>query len=136
MREKLARFMQGRYGVDQLSRFMMIFGLIVLIIAAFFRKPAMVGNILYLAGLVIVVLGYIRAFSKNRPKRYAENQKYCQLTAGIRRRFGKEKYIMEQRKDYKIFSCPQCKQKIRIPKGKGKIEISCPKCHTKFVKKA
>lgn len=128
--------MQGRYGVDQLSRFMMIFGLIVLIIAAFFRRPAIVGNILYLIGLVIVVLGYVRAFSKNRAKRYAENQKYYQLTAGIRRRFGKEKYILEQRKDYRIFTCPQCKQKIRIPKGKGKIEISCPKCQTKFVKKA
>ncbi len=136
MREKLVRFMQGRYGVDQLSRFMMIFGLIVLIIAAFFRRPAIVGNILYLIGLVIVVLGYVRAFSKNRAKRYAENQKYYQLTAGIRRRFGKEKYILEQRKDYRIFTCPQCKQKIRIPKGKGKIEISCPKCQTKFVKKA
>ena len=136
MREKLVRFMQGRYGVDQLSRFMMIFGLIVLIIAAFFRRPAIVGNILYLIGLVIVVLGYVRAFSKNRAKRYAENQKYYQLTAGIRRRFGKETYILEQRKDYRIFTCPQCKQKIRIPKGKGKIEISCPKCQTKFVKKA
>lgn len=136
MRERLTRFMQGRYGLDQLSRFMMIFGLIVLILAAFFRKPAMVGNVIYVLGLVIVVIAYVRVFSRNHQKRYAENQKYCQLTAKLRRGFGKEKYIMEQRKDYKIFTCPGCKQKIRIPKGKGKIEISCPKCKTKFVKKS
>ena len=86
-------------------------------------------------GIVIVILGYIRVFSKNYQKRYNENQKFMQLTGGIWRLFGKEKYMMEQRRDYRIFTCPGCKQKIRIPKGKGKIEISCPKCHTKFIKK-
>ena len=64
-----------------------------------------------------------------------ENEKFMSLTAGIRRLFSKEKYMMKQRKDYRIFTCPGCKQKIRIPKGKGKIEITCPKCRTKFIKK-
>lgn len=135
MKEKLIRFMQGRYGLDRLSQVMMIVGLVVVIIAAFVRRPVIVSNLIYLVGIVIVILGYIRVFSKNYQKRYNENQKFMQLTGGIRRLFGKEKYMMEQRKDYRIFTCPGCKQKIRIPKGKGKIEISCPKCHTKFIKK-
>ena len=127
--------MQGRYGLDRLSQVMMIVGLIVVIIAGFVRRPLLVSNLIYLVGVVLVVLGYIRVFSRNHQKRYAENEKFMQLTAGIRRLFGREKYMMKQRKDYRIFSCPGCKQKIRIPKGKGKIEITCPKCHTKFIKK-
>ena len=135
MKERLIRFMQGRYGLDRLSQVMMIVGLIVVIIAGFVRRPLLVSNLIYLVGVVLVVLGYIRVFSRNHQKRYAENEKFMQLTAGIRRLFGREKYMMKQRKDYRIFSCPGCKQKIRIPKGKGKIEITCPKCHTKFIKK-
>ena len=135
MRERLIRFMQGRYGLDRLSQVMMIVGLVIVFIAAFVRRPAIVSNLIYLAGVVIVVLGYVRVFSRNYQKRYNENQKFLNLTSGLTRRFGKEKYMMEQRKTYRIFTCPGCKQKIRIPKGKGKIEISCPKCHTKFIKK-
>ncbi len=131
----MIRFMQGRYGLDRLSQVMMIAGLIVVLIAAFVRRPLLLSNLIYLVGVVLVILGYVRVFSRNHQKRYAENEKFMQLTSGIRRLFGKEKYMMKQRKDYRIFSCPGCKQKIRIPKGKGKIEITCPKCHTKFIKK-
>ena len=135
MREKLYRFTQGRYGLDRLSQVMMIGGLVILVIASFVRRPVIVSNIIYLAGIVIVILGYVRVFSRNIQKRYRENEKFMSLTAGIRRLFSKEKYMMKQRKDYRIFTCPGCKQKIRIPKGKGKIEITCPKCRTKFIKK-
>ena len=135
MKERLIRFMQGRYGLDRLSQVMMLVGLVIVIIAAFVRRPVIVSNLIYLVGIVIVVLGYIRVFSRNYQKRYAENQKFLKLTGGIRRLFGKEKYMMEQRKTYRIFKCPGCRQKIRIPKGKGRIEINCPKCHTKFIKK-
>ena len=128
--------MQGRYGLDRLSQFMMIAGLVIVVIASFVRRPVIVSNLIYLAGVVVVVLGYIRVFSRNIQKRYRENEKFMSLTAGIRRLFGREKYIMKQRKDYRIFTCPGCKQKIRIPKGKGRIEITCPKCRTKFIKKA
>ena len=127
--------MQGRYGLDRLSQVMMIGGLVILVIASFVRRPVIVSNIIYLAGIMIVILGYVRVFSRNIQKRYRENEKFMSLTAGIRRLFSKEKYMMKQRKDYRIFTCPGCKQKIRIPKGKGKIEITCPKCRTKFIKK-
>ena len=67
---------------------------------------------------------------------YAENEKYLAATAKFRQRFNREKNMMNQRKTHHIYSCPGCGQKIRIPKGKGKIEIECPKCHTKFVKRS
>ena len=65
-----------------------------------------------------------------------QNQKYLQMTSKFRLRFNKEKNLMKQRKTRHIYSCPGCGQKVRIPRGKGKIEIDCPKCHTKFVKRS
>ena len=65
-----------------------------------------------------------------------QNQKYLQMTSKLRLRFNKEKNLMKQRKTHHIYACPGCGQKIRIPRGKGKIEIECPKCHTKFVKRS
>ena len=85
-------------------------------------------------GKVLLVLGLV--FSKNISKRYQENQKYLQMTDKLRARFQKEKRMMSQRKDYHIYSCPGCGQKIRIPRGGfKKVEIECPKCHTKFIKR-
>jgi uncharacterized paraquat-inducible protein A len=74
--------------------------------------------------------------SRDIQKRYAENEKYLAATAKFRQRFNREKNMMNQRKTHHIYSCPGCGQKIRIPKGKGKIEIECPKCHTKFIKRS
>ena len=69
-------------------------------------------------------------------KRYAENQAFLAKTYGIRNFFRKQKNIWQQRRVYHIYTCPSCKQKIRIPKGKGKIEVRCPKCGTTFIKKS
>lgn len=134
MRERFARFMQGRYGLDLLSKTMMIVGLVVIFVAIFIPQT-LVGNIIYLIGLILIIWGYVRMFSRKYQKRYNENQKFLQHTAGIRQWYYNRKNIRAQKKYYRIFKCPNCKQKIRIPKGKGKIEISCPKCHTKFIKK-
>ena len=131
MREKFLHFMQGRYGADQLYRVMLIGGAVLVILS----------NVIFevfflLLGWILVVLAFVRAFSKDYSRRYAENQKFLELTGKIRKVFGKQRYVMEQRKDYHIYTCPQCRQKIRMPRGKGKVEISCPKCHTKFIKKS
>lgn len=136
MKEKFIRFMQGRYGVDQLARFSMGAALVLIIAAIFVRRGSTAGAVLDTAGLLIIVYTYYRIFSRDIQKRYAENQKFLRTVGKIRMRFSREKSIMEQRKTYHIYTCPGCKQKIRIPKGKGKIEIECPKCHTKFVKKS
>ena len=128
MRDKFNKFMQGRYGVDDLSRFTMGVALVLIILAMFaniFSRT--VGSTLDILGVAAIVYAYIR---------YAENQKFLQMTSKFRFRFNKEKDLMKQRKTHHIYSCPGCGQKIRIPKGKGKIEIECPKCHTKFVKRS
>ena len=137
MRDKFNKFMQGRYGVDDLSRFTMGVALVLIILAMFaniFSRT--VGSTLDILGVAAIVYAYIRIFSRNIQQRYAENQKFLQMTSKFRFRFHKEKDLMKQRKTHHIYSCPGCGQKIRIPKGKGKIEIECPKCHTKFVKRS
>ena len=135
MKEKFIRFMQGRYGVDELSKFTMG-AAFVCVLLAIFAGRSNVGALLDTLGLAAIIYTYFRIFSRNIQQRYAENQKFLQMTSKFRFRFNKEKNLMKQRKTHHIYSCPGCGQKIRIPKGKGKIEIECPKCHTKFVKRS
>ena len=130
-KDKMARFMYGRYGMDQLSRNLSLICLVLLIVTMFVRN-----NVIYMIALVGIVYTYFRIFSRNISKRAQENQKYLSATAKLRQRLNKEKNMMKQRKDYHIYTCPSCGQKVRIPRGKGKIEISCPKCHSKFVKRS
>ena len=120
MKEKFIRFMQGRYGgADKLNSHLMYLLFILVIIELFTgSKPLMI----------------LRIFSRNIYKRYQENQKYVQLIAPITK---KVDFFKRKRKDktHKYYKCPTCKQVVRVPKGRGKIEISCPKCHTKFIKR-
>ena len=137
MRDKFNKFMQGRYGVDELSRFTMGVALALIILTMFVNiVNRSVGSVLDFLGIAAIVYAYFRIFSRNIQQRYAENQKYLQMTSKLRLCFNKEKNLMKQRKTHHIYACPGCGQKIRIPRGKGKIEIECPKCHTKFVKRS
>lgn len=136
MREKFMRFMQGRYGVDALSRFTMVLALICIVLTMFIRRGSSLGMLLDVLGLALIIYTYFRIFSRNIQKRYGENQKYLSMTSRFRSRMNKEKNMMSQRKTHHIYTCPSCGQKIRIPRGKGKIEIDCPKCHTKFIKRS
>ena len=136
MKEKFMRFMQGRNGVDQFARFTMGVALAAIVLTLFTGTRSGIGAFLDLFGMAAIVYTYFWIFSKNISKRYQENQKYLQMTDKLRARFQKEKRMMSQRKDYHIYSCPGCGQKIRIPRGGfKKVEIECPKCHTKFIKR-
>lgn len=130
MREKFARFMMGRYGVDQFSRFLS-FLTIALMILGLFIHP-----VLYYLGIVGMIYMYFRTFSKNYAKRRKENEWYLKRTYSLRNFFSKQKKMMQLRKTHKIFKCPTCKQKIKVPKGRGKIEIRCTKCSTKFIRRS
>ena len=133
MKEKIGRFMAGRYGNDKLNQFMMAVFLGCAVLNLFVRN-AYASTVLNSWECLLILLVYIRMFSRNISKRYAENQKYLALENRLRRFFGQKRYLMEQRKEYHIYKCPGCKQKIRIPRGKGKISIRCPKCGEEFIK--
>lgn len=131
MKEKFMRFMIGRYGSDQFSKTMLGIALAFFILDMFtsvgFLQPV---------AMVLIFYVYFRMFSRNIPKRYAENQKYMQYHNKVIQIFKREKKVFEQRKEYRIFKCPQCKQRIRVPKGRGLIEIRCTKCGHTFRKKS
>lgn len=131
MKEKFQRFMTGRYGVDELSKFMLYALLALCIISIFVRSSIL--NVILLLGLLLI---YFRMFSKNHTKRYQENVKFLQIKDKVLHSFQREKNIAIQKKDFRIYTCPSCKQKIRIPKGKGKVCVTCPKCRTEFIKRS
>ena len=131
IREKLIRFMQGRYGTDQFSRFLLGVAVACLVLSLFIHS-----RIWSLLILLLIVYCYFRMFSRNIQKRYAENQKYLQLTGGIRGKWAVFLRDWKDRKTHRIYKCPGCGQKIRIPKGHGRVEIRCPRCRTQFVRKS
>lgn len=130
LKEKFRQFMTGRYGTDQLNRFLLAATLVLLVLSMFFRRNFLL-NFLVMALLVIC---YVRMLSRNYRKRYDENVKYMTYRDKFLSFFRREKSYMEQRKTHHIYKCPTCKQKIRVPKGKGKICVTCPKCKTEFIK--
>ena len=131
MKERMQRFMAGRYGNDQLNQFIFIVAIISMVLEIITRQ-----SLFYTLTLVLLILAYVRVFSRNINKRYEDNMKFLQKKDAILNKFRKQKYYAAQRRNFHIYTCPQCKQKIRIPKGKGKISITCPKCRTSFIKKS
>ena len=131
MKEKFYRFMQGRYGADELSKFLTGVGMALIILNILTRIP--IFNLLF---WVCLIYSYFRMFSKNYSARYAENQKFLGLKNQFKYKIENHKRMREQKKIYHIYSCPYCKQKIRIPKGKGTIIITCPKCKEEFGKRS
>lgn len=130
MKDKLQRFMWGRYGIDRLNRILLACAFIFLILS-------MSGvGIFYAAATVIMVYAYFRIFSRNISRRTAENQWYLKWEMKARGFFLKKKKEFSQRKEYRIYKCPGCGQKIRVPRGKGKIAVSCRKCGNEFVRKS
>lgn len=129
MREKMMRFMQGRYGNDRLGQVMLMVALICMVLSLF-RIP-----FISTVGLVVLILTYYRMFSRQIGKRAAENQKYLALEWKLRARLQKRKQAIAQSRTHRIFRCPECRQKIRVPRHRGRIAISCRKCGTEFIKK-
>ena len=119
----LRQFMMGRYGNDKLNMWILGTGVIVCLISMFISVPA--------ANLLLTLISYgcmftaiFRTLSRNTYKRYQENRKFLLLLDKIKDR------------EHKYFSCPKCRQSVRVPRGKGKIAITCPKCREKFIRKS
>jgi hypothetical protein len=121
--------MQGRYGNDGLNKLLMIVAIVFLVLSF------IVGNVFYILAVLCLLAAYYRMFSRNLYKRAAENQRYMMRVRKIREFTQLRMNHLKQLKSYRFFVCPKCKQKIRIPKGKGKIEITCRTCGEKFIRK-
>jgi len=118
----LRAFMAGRYGTDRLNMVILCTGLVASILSMLIRVQPM--NLVFWAlsyGLMIWAI--FRSLSRNTYKRYQENRKFLQI------------YNRFTDRQHRYFDCPKCHQTVRVPRGKGKISITCPKCREKFVKK-
>lgn len=131
MRERFARFMAGRYGTDQLNKFLSIMSLVFMIAAVIFNRTKL-SQLVWIIAVVLLVVVYVRMFSRNIYKRSDENSRYLRARYKLT---GKIKMLRErwvQRKEYKFFTCPACHTTLRVPKHKGKISIVCRKCGNSF----
>lgn len=131
IKEKFQRMMYGRYGIDQLSKALLGISVVCMLISAFTRI-----RLFDMISLIVLAYIYYRTFSKNFNQRYNENNQYLKIKGKLSNMLYKERRMMAERKTHHIYKCPNCKQKIRIPKGKGKISITCPKCRTEFIKRS
>ena len=130
MKDRLQRFMYGRYGNDNLNRFISISALLFSILSIF-TKGAIANSLTFL----LLFLCFFRMLSKNIYKRQQENLSYLRIKSEITSYFKRTKLHISQRKTHRFYKCPSCKLKLRVPKGKGLITISCPKCKDSFNKK-
>ncbi len=135
LKKRFYHFMEGRYGSDDLTRFLALAVLAMIIISFIFRSRVW----FWLEVLLIVVI-YFRQFSKNLTRRYLENEAYLRLSRAfsqwLRRTFdfkGSKSGRQNKKSGYMIFTCPSCGQKIRIPKGHGKVSIHCSSCGNDFI---
>lgn len=123
LRAGVQKFMAGRYGTDRLNLTILMVALGVCVISAFVRSiPA---NLLLTAvayGLMIWAI--FRTLSRNTYRRYQENRKFSQFFDRLKDR------------EHRYFECPKCRQPIRVPRGKGKIAITCPRCRERFIRKS
>ena len=131
MKEKIRQFMIGRYGTDGLNQFLSIASLVLLLIAIVSRI-----SLFTWLGVALLVFCYYRTFSRNISKRTEENYKFYTLKDRVDGKFRGLKEQWANRKIYHYYRCPQCRQKLRVPRGRGRIQISCPRCGTQFIKKS
>lgn len=135
MREKIQRFMYGRNGADDLARFEVILIWIPILLSLFIRN-SIVQSVLWVIMMALFGHSYYRMFSKDIPKRYEENQRFIRWRNEVLLKWNTNRKQIIQRRDYRFYKCPMCKQKVRVPKGHGRICITCPKCREEFIRRS
>ena len=122
LRQSLRHFMEGRNGNDKLNIAILIAGVITGLLSAILGG-FIVKTVLWAVSYGLMIWAIFRCLSRNVYKRYQENRRYLQLLDRVRDR------------EHRYFDCPKCRQRVRVPRGKGKISITCPRCKEKFVRK-
>jgi hypothetical protein len=112
--------MEGRYGTDKLNTLILTVGLIVCLIGCFFS--GLTSSLLTTVSYSLMIWAIFRTFSRNTYKRYQENRKYLLFLERLKDR------------DHRYFKCPKCRQRVRVPRGKGKVAITCPRCKERFIR--
>ena len=130
IRSFLSRFMAGRYGTDQLNNTMIITYVVLYLISIFTRW-----SVLYWIALVLVFVTLFRTMSRRLDRRRAENAKFLQLVRPLSRKL-KNLKVRVRDKDHRYFKCPNCKQQMRVPRGKGRITVHCRSCGATFEEKS
>ena len=120
--QSIQRFMAGRYGTDKLNLSILLTGVATSILSSLMPRVGVKLILLFLS-YILLFLAIFRTFSRNTYRRYEENRKFLMFFQRLRDR------------DHRYFYCPRCRQQVRVPRGKGTIAITCPKCREKFVKK-
>ena len=130
IQRKFQQFMYGRYGTDLLNLVLIICGMILLLVGQLFW-------LVIISAIAYVFYGYaiFRSLSKNIPARQRELFMFLNLLRNIKAWFGVRKNIILNIKTHKYFKCPRCKQWLRAPRGRGKIQVRCQKCRNEFIKK-
>ena len=128
---KIRSFMMGRYGGDELNVFLIILSCILMFLSRFVLFP-----VLYPISLILTGICFFRVFSRNISKRFNERIKFLGIKNKITGWFKVRRDAFKNRKTHKYFRCSKCRTSIRVPRGVGKIEVTCPKCKFKFIKKA
>ncbi len=137
MRNFFSRLMYGRYGSDQLNLFLLVAWLVFYLLSVLARsvlKIALLSSIFMFLAYVCIIWEIFRMFSRNYDKRRRENERYLAIVDPITHGFRQKKAQASDR-DHKYFKCPSCGQLLRVPKGKGKINVRCRNCGTSFQKK-
>jgi len=126
--KKIREFLMNRYGMDTFNRALIIFYIIFLFLSLITRK-----DIFMYISLALAIYQVFRAFSKNFAARSKENQQFLKLWNPVKRKYYSIKKKLSD-KTHRYYKCPKCKTEIRVPKNKGKIRITCPKCKDQFIK--
>lgn len=140
----MQRILYGRYGIDSLNKFLLVLCFAMIAAGIFYH-----GRFLRLLTVLLLIYIYCRMFSRNHVARARENQKFLEMTSGFRKTkgsagsyrsgtgYGPSGFASrpQKDKDNRILRCPSCGAKLRVPKGVGKISITCPQCDLKFIKK-
>jgi len=129
MKERIQSFFINRNGADDFCKFLSVASLIFILLGHF-------QSLLTAIGFSFMIFCLFRMLSRNLYKRSAENDAYLKIRNDISRWFVKKKNHFQQQKTHRFYKCPACKKELRVPKGKGKIVITCPKCSEEFIRKS
>lgn len=131
---RLRQWMQGRYGNDEFNRFLSVAALVFIVISLFGRLFYPL-TFFYIPGVLILIYTLFRSFSKNHYARSKERNFYVNIKNRFLGFFRLQQRRWRGRNTSRYYRCPECRTIIRVPKGRGKIQITCPKCRKQFIKR-